>query len=576
MNRLGWRVLATGVAALFVTLGCGNSGGGGGELAADQTLRYPMNNDVEYLDPGQVEFGTDITFTNEMFSGLYKVDNSGKEVNDIATGPPDVSSDGKTYTFKLRHDAKFWNGDPITAKDFVYSWNRLAYLNGAYASCADPIVGSQDVENQKAKTMTGLTAPDDYTIKAQLSDTAGYWLTEVGLWCMQVVDQKVIGDYTDASNKKNDDWWKDPSTAVGSGPFKMTQRTPKASLAFEAVPNWWGGSTGAIKKVEVTIGEDAVSAIKKFESGGYDVVGPSNYVAAPDDVIRYKNDATKKKLLTLYPAARTTWISFNMTKGPFQSKAGGVTPGSPTNGPGVDDQGKAGRHALSIAINRDQLVDVACAQGALCAKATGGWISKGLKGYLGDNSDPNVKFDAAAAKAEYAKWDPDKSKAAQMKYTYNSGSAVSKAVAENLQSQWKANLGIDVQLQGVDKNTMSSLRKGLTQWVMGYGSWGADYDHPQDWFDNMLVCSQAKVGRGSQGSGYCNPALDQLVTKADAKQLEPALPDYQQAGKMLNDDMVVANLYYGVVPYFVQKYVSGAGYTSLFDYRWEGIKILKH
>jgi oligopeptide transport system substrate-binding protein len=568
MNPIRLKVLAVAAAAGMVALACGgNTGGGGGEtLAADQTMVLPIQDDVTTLDPGHVQSGVDIAFTQELFSGLYKFDNNLKEIPDIATGSPDVSSDGKTYTFKMRKDAKFSNGDPIKASDVIYSWNRAAHLNDAYATVFDPVVGGTDVEAGKAPTMTGLTAPDDYTVKAQLTDPAGYWLTELALWTAAVVDQKVI------QSAGEDIWWTKADTIIGSGPFKMTARTPKASMEFAPVSGWWGGSTGALKKIKVEVGVDQSSAVKKFESGGYSLVGMANNPPSPDDILRYKSDPTKQKLLNIYPGSRTTWLGFNFTKGPFAVKPGGVTPGQPTAGIS-GDTGKDGRLAFSHAIDRDQMVDVTCVKGATCQKATGGFIAKGLHGYLGDNTDENIKFDAAAAKATYQKWDPDGSKVKGLQLRYNA-SATNTQLFSNVQSQLKSNLNINVELAPSDFPTLIKDRNAKNA-ILFRGSWGADYDHPQDWFANLFTCAAAGVGKGGN-EGYCNPAMDKILQKADAQQLDQAVPDYKNAQKMMVQDVVGGVLRYDTQSYVAQTYVKGSGFNGLYDYDWAGIRILKH
>lgn len=559
MIRIRFKVLAVGMASAFIAMACGNSATPtpSEQLAADQTLRIPIQDDIATLDPGHVQSGVDITFTQEMYSGLYKFSDDLKIVPDIAKGNPDVSSDGKTYTFHLRNDAKFWNGDPIKAKDVLYSWNRAAYLNDAYATVFDPVVGGPDTEARKTKTMSGLTATDDYTIKAVLSDTAGYWLTELALWTADIVDQKVIeaADGTDVD--KQNTWWSKPASAVGSGPFKMTERTAKASMAFQPVASWYGGSTGALRNIKVEIGVDQTSAVKKYESGGYDLVGMANNGPGPDDILRYKSDPTKSKELNIYPAARTTWVGFNQTTGPFK---------------GLTD-GHDGRQAFAQAIDRDQLVQVACANGATCQKATGGVISKGLKGYLGDGKDTNAVFNKDAAKAEYTKWDPDGSKVKGLQYRYNTSAGNTK-IAQNLQSQWQANLNVKVDLAPSDFPTLINDRNGKKA-IIFRGSWGADYDHPQDWFDNLWTCAQAAPGKGGS-EGYCNPAMDKLVQQADTQQITQATPLYQQAGQQMVTDAVDANLFYGTQTYITKPYVKGAGFNSLYDYSWISIKLLQH
>ena len=568
MSRIRFKALAVSAAALFVAMACGGNQGGGGTgetLASDQTLTFPIQDDIGTFDPAEVSSGVDITFVDEMYVGLYGFDNNLKEVPVIATGMPDVSSDGKTYTFHLRKDAKFWNGDPVKAADVLYSWNRVAHHNGPYGTVMQPVVGYDAATNDKTKDMTGLSAPDDYTVKAQLTDPAGYWVTELGIWTGAVVDKKVV------TAGGEDTWWTKPDTAVGAGPFKMTERTPKASMAFQPVANWWGGSTGALKTIKVEIGVDQASQVKKFESGGYDVVGPANQGPGPDDILRYKGDPAKSKLLNIYPAARTTWVGFNFVLGPFAAKPG-ATPGDTTGGLSTDP-GKDGRKAFTMAIDRDQLVDVACSKGATCSKATGGLIAKGLHGYLGDGKDPNG-FNKDTAASTYKSWDPDKSKVKNLQYRYNSSAGNTK-IAQNLQSQWQANLGVQVQLAPSDFPTLIKERDAKKT-VIFRGSWGADYDNPQDWFDNLWNCEAAKVGHGGD-EGYCNPAMDKILNQANAMpDINKSVPLYQQAGQTLMNDVSDAVLIYGTQSYLTQSYMKGTGFNSLYDYKWEGMRILKH
>jgi ABC-type oligopeptide transport system substrate-binding subunit len=484
-----------------------------------------------------------------------------------------VSPDGKTYTFHLSKNAKFWNGDSVTSSDVLYSWNRGAYLNDAYATIMQPIAGFDQTSTQKTTTMSGLSAPDTYTVKVQLSAPAGYFVSGLALpttgW---VVDQKVLGDYTNTASTIQATWWTNPATAVGSGPFQLTQRTPKASMEFAPVKNWWGGSTGALTKVHVDIGPAASSALKKLEAGGYDLLGMGNQALAPADLLLYSNDPTKKKLFTNYASARSTWLGMNQVTGPFAPKAG-VTPGQPTSGVGVD-AGKAGRDAFSKAINRTQLADIACTRSIVCIPSTGGYIPPSMKGYLGAGNDQNTKFDPAAAKSEYQKWDPDGSKVKGLTIDYNF-SNFNDAVWGNVQSQLRANLGVSVALNPMDFPSLLKKRYAK-QSILFRDSWLADYDHPQDWFDNLYTCAVAKAGQGNN-SGYCNPAMDKLVQQADQTQsLSQAVSTYDKAQKLMLEDINGANLFYQTQPYVVQSYVKGAGYSGLMDWRWEGIRILKH
>jgi ABC-type oligopeptide transport system substrate-binding subunit len=561
-----FRSIAAALGALSLVAACGGGSSGPSEsLAADQTFRIGLANDLSVLDPSNVDSAVDITFMNEVFAGLYRFDNNLKIIPYSTTAMPEISADQKTWTFHLRKDMQFSNGDKITSADWVWTWTRTLRLNGAYASNLEVIHGATDVESGKATTLVGLTAPDADTLVAQLDAPAGFWLTQLAMpTATLVLDQKVI------TAAGEDAWTTKAETYIGSGPFKLTARVPKQSMDFDPVKNWWGGDTGKLTHVHVDIGIDDVSRVKKFESGGYEVVGMANNGPGPDDILRYKNDPTKSKLLTIYPGARTTGIGFNFVTGPFAAKPG-TTPGEPTVAD--PDPGKDGRIAFAEAIDRAQLVDIACAHGATCQAATGGPISKGFKGWLGDNGDQYAKFDAAGAKALLQKWDPTGSKVKGLEFRYNTNAANDKYFG-NLQAQWKANLGVDVKLVTSDFPTLQRDRKRKTV-VMGRESWSIDYDHPQDWFDNLFTCAQAKVGRGND-EAYCNPALDTLTASANAKPIEQALPDYIKAAKMITGDLVWASFTYGTQSYLTQSYVRGTGYNALYDYNWEGIRILQH
>ncbi len=543
-----FRSLAVALGAISMAAACGGGSTGTSEtLAADQTLSFPMVDDAGNLDPAHMSAAVDIDIFRNVFNGLYKFDNSLKEVPDIATGPPVISADGLTYTFKMRQDVKFSNGDLVKADDFIYSWNRAARLQGDYASVMAPIVGYDAVAAGTTTTMTGLKKVDDYTFSATLSAPAAYWFTEVALWTAWVVDQKVI------SVAGDDKWFTDPATYIGTGQFKMTARTPKQSIDFAPVSGWWGGSTGAITKVHIEIIADQKAQLTKYESGNFSLIGFANQNLTPEDVIRYNSDPQLKAQLTLQPAARTTWIGFNLKTGPFAGIAAG----------------KAGRHAFITAVDLAQLVDIACSKGTACTAATGGVITKGLQGYLGDNTDPNVKFNPTAAKAEYQAWDPTGSKVKGLVYTYNA-TAFNKAVCENLASQWQKNLGVTMQCASLDTASFFSARTKCSYPIFRH-SWGADYDHPQDWFDFLFT-----TGAGSSGSCYSNPAVDALVKSANQKPLADSIGDYKKANQMLIDDSITGNLVYGIQQYVAHPYVKGVGGNALYDNYWSDVRILTH
>jgi oligopeptide transport system substrate-binding protein len=555
------------VVPALVATACGSGGStssssNGAALAANQQFRFPIVDDIKTLDPGHVSTAVDIAFVQNVFGGLYRFDDKLQEIPDIATGLPGISSDGLTYTFHMRKDVKFSNGDPVTSADVLYSWNRAARLNDSYGIVFAPIVGYSAVAPTKgtptATTLSGLSAPDPYTVVAKLSQPAGYWLTEVALWTADVVDQKVIPNDTDKT------WWTAAATAIGTGPFKLSAYVPKDHLSFTNVPNWWGGSTGHLTDVEATVLADQGSQVTKYEAGGFDTIGTADTYPPLAAVRNFQaNPALKSQFLNI-PGGRSTWVGFNFTTGPFAPAAGNID----------DPVALAGRRAFTESIDRTQLVDVACGPGGIvCKPATGGVIPNGLHAYLGPNTDPGAVFNATKAKADLQTWDPSGTKRVGLVYWFNTGTS-NTAIAGNLQSQWQTNLGVHVDTQSTDFPTFLTARQDK-KYILFRDSWGADYDNPQDWFDNLFICSQAAIGLGNN-DGICDPRIDTAVKKAESETGSQSITDYQTAIKQLISDYAGANLEYGANQYFIKPYVQGGGGNALYDNSWTSISILAH
>jgi oligopeptide transport system substrate-binding protein len=573
------KALALGGVTSLVLVACGGGGGTTGtSLASNQTLSFPILSDFGTLDPAIADAETDTEISQNMFDGLVKFDENLNIVPDLATAVPTADSTGLNYTFTLRHDVKFSNGDAFTSKDVLYSWNRAAAMQGAYATNLSPIDGYGTVstntasgaaletlleKNDPSVTMTGLTAPDPYTVKVKLATPAGWWMTAIALggstgW---IVDQNAV-------KQDFDNWWTNPATAIGTGPYKMTSRVPKQSVDFAAVPNWWGSPKPTVTTVHLDVSvNDASTAITKYEQGGYDAVGYGGYSSLPvADILRIQGTSNEKAQLLLQPKVRTTWVSFNMVHD-AKRQAGG--PFLLADGQAAHDL----RLAFALAVDKTKLVSVVC-QNVACVPATGGLIPPTLIGYMGANQDPLAKFDATKAKQLLQSADPSGSKTKGLTFTYDPENGLNKPTAEFLQSQWHDNLGVDVAIAPVSHSQFIKGRlKG--QYVLSRDGWQADYNHPQDWFDNLwgnvVGCPDS-----SCTTGYDTKAYDTLLAKADAEAMPAALTDYKSLNQMLIDDVVYIPLFYSVGSFLTKPYVKGFGTNAFFDHYWNEIQILSH
>jgi oligopeptide transport system substrate-binding protein len=589
--------LVLGVAGVLTVAACGSGGGTTSQNsapAAVQKLHFPVLQDPKTWDPGSMDAEVDTELMQNVFSNLWRYDDKLSIVPDIATDVPtttngDISADGKTYTVHLKSGVKFSNGDPVTSKDVLYSWNRSAALRGPYASnlggiagysavraagkafCAkgaDPTACHTAVETHLANNdptlqMSGLTAPDATTVKIGLSASCGWC---VSAWSLQGSTGSIVDENVIKTNPYL--WWKDPSTQVGSGAFKMSAYVPKQSVTFVQVPNWWGSPKPTLTEIDIDIKDPSTQSTNDaaWEQGTYDLIGYDGDSSQPiADILRYQKSDTFKSQILIQPKGRTTWLSFNIgypsTGGPFVGESAGA---------------KGLRKAFALAVDKTALATTVC-HNLTCAPATGGLITKGLAGYLGDNADPLGKFDASTAKQLLQQYDSDGSKTANLKYSYNTGSP-NDDVAAFLQAQWQTNLGIHVALDPhPDASQFISDRLG-GKFVMSRDGWQFDYNHPQDWFDNLW----GALATGANTSGYGDPqgdpqgTFDSTLATADTQPLSQALPAYQQLSKQLSDDIAYIPLYYSVGQFFIHSYVKGAGSNTQADFYWNEISILSH
>ena len=545
-------------------------------LATDQTLHFPIQHDVSTLDPALIDSEAEAEVAQNLFDGLLKYDSNLNISPNIAAAMPTVSSDGLTYTFKLRSDVTFSNGDRVTAKDVLYSWNRAAAMQGPYAMNLSAIAGYDKVAANQASgaalesllekqdpsaTMRGLTSPDDSTVVVDLSAPSGWFESAIAQPAVagMIVDENVVkGDF--------ENWWTRPETLIGTGAYRMSAHVADVSMEFAAIPNWWGRPKPTLVKVLVDVVPDPAMALTRYDQGGFDLFGYAAYGPAAADVARIQAGTAQKSQLVLEVRNKTYFVSFNMVA---DAKRG-------AGGPFTLDQGKPAhdlRLAFALAVDRAKLATDLCGNIA-CIAATGGVIPKGLAGYLGDNNDPLSAFDPGKARSLVQSADPDGSKTKNLVYTYDPENPLNEPTARFLQAQWQSNLGVTVALQAVPHTRFITERLG-GKYVLSRDGWAADYDHPQDWFDNLWG-QVAGCPDASCTSGYTTKAYDDLLGKADAEPLSLAIPDYKTLSRQLIDDVAYIPLYYAVDPFLFQPYVLGAGSNNMFDYYWNQIQVTAH
>jgi oligopeptide transport system substrate-binding protein len=554
------------VAAACVIGACGTSSISSAQLASADKQIYRVNDITEpnSYDPGQETYSYEGAIGRQVFEALLKPKADLTDVQPAAAASYDVSSDGLTYTFHLQPNGKWSDGQPVTAQDFVYGWQRL--LNPALAAgYVDPFFdqtiagastyGSIDATNASAIDSflqgLGLSAPDDHTFVVKLAHPAAYFKWVATLWVgapirKDVVERAAGGSFPSTDSTKAEAWAQSATTLIGNGPFKISEIVAKDHVSLVPNPNYWGGPSKLQQLIFYFIA-DANTTYSEYQTGALDQI---NVPLADNSVVR--NDPVLSKQAHLIPELSVFWMTYNTKEAPLDN---------------ADV-----RMALSKSIDRDKLAqDVE--QGTV--KAMESFFPRGMNGY--DDSDKAQSFDPTAAKALLARAGVSASQLSKLKLLTRN-STRNKTLNQYIVDQWNTNLGTNIQLDVIDSKTVTAdIRKGDFD-IYGPDGWGADYPDQQDWADVFTSAACHGLNWGCPTL----PGYDSIVAKADTETNQTQRnSDYGQAQKMLIDQAAVGFLFQQYEydlwkPYvhiiqspFDEEYVPG-------DQNYESAYILQH
>lgn len=529
------RVLAAFLSMAMVAglaTGCGTPGGGSsdGDSSDGKVFRYAVNTLPTTLDPTKGQSIGDNEIQHAITEGLTH--NTAGDVKPGIAESWDESEDGLTYTFHLRKDAKWSDGEPITAGDFEYSWKRLVNPETAspYAFIGDCLKNGQAIEqgNMDVEEL-GVKAVDDNTLEVTLEHPTSYFLSLIGSSgqfapLRQDIVEKYGTDFA-ATSEKN----------VYSGPFVMTSSEDNV-WTFEKNDNYWDKDSINLDKCELNYVENTDTQLSMYEAGDLDYVQvPTAYV--PD----YKDKAE-------------VFANGNVDFCYINSKSDNPVLGN-----------KNFRLALNYALNRNDYNKLANADTytafnglvfpGLQAKGTTYGEAYDLNSYSypldGDQDKATEYLNAAMQELGIA----NASDITVEVVTTDADS--SKRIVETLQEQWQNALGINVKIRQVTYADIYGKVFPEHDYEIGYGGWGSDYDDPYSYLELFKSDSSYNY------SQYENPEVDQLLaasqdeadTDARMDELNKAEQDILADGAfvplqtrnvyyMLDDDTTGINFYY--------------------------------
>ena len=460
-------------AALAAGCGGGNGAGGDGGGVIDQVITINWGTEPPSLDPGLATDTTSSDVLLNIMDPLVKLGDNLEPVPNLAESW-DVTNGGKTVTFHLRNDGKWTNGDPVTAKDYEWSWKRTISpdLAADYAYQFFGIVGAEDYNSCKSgcaamRDKVGIKATDDHTLRVELTSPQPWFVQQVAHTSFLAVNRATVEKF---GNK-----WTEPGNIVTNGPFELATWRHNAELDLKKWDNWRNADEVKLKRINGRMISEGTTAVQAFEAGELDMTAG----LPPEELSRLKGTDSYSQ----YPGLGTYYYGLNVKAIPDVNQ----------------------RRAMSLAIDRRTIIDNIAQADQLPPT---GFTPKGMPGF--DELDPSSPWTPENGDLDKAK--ELMAKVANPNKNVNlviNDSPGHREIAVAIQSMWKE-LGINTTIRQQEwAQFLESLGPPPDPSVDAYRlGWIGDYVDAMNFLE-LWTCKS-----GNNNSNYCDPQYDALVAKA--------------------------------------------------------------
>ena len=463
-----------------------------------------LGSDPATLDPALTTDSTSYDIVTQVFGGLMRLTDNPNEpvVLDLAESFT-VSAEGTVYRFKLREDAVFSDGSPVTALDFKWSWERAALPETGSTIVKEflgDIVGINDIVDGNATSTSGITVVDDHTLEVEIDAPKPYFIAKLTYPVTYVVSRDNI-------ESGGDTWTDDP---IGTGPFVLKSYEIGVELVLARNENY-SGTPAFLDEVRFNLAGG--SAMAMYENDEIDITGISQ---AAYERVTDPNEPISREVVDVPPEFFTWYIGFNTESPPF------------------DDVHF--RRALNYAVDKELI-----AEAVLGGRVTPAY-GPTPPGFIGFNPDlETLGFDADKATEElnmskYA--DADSRPRIVLTVPGTGGSPPAWLVAVG--DMWARNLGVDVEFQEVEWATF--LEEVDNYRLQAFSlAWSPDYPDPHTFID-VLFRSDSTINQ----TQYANAEVDALLEEATTEQ-DPArrIQLYQQAEQIIVDEASWVPMWWG-------------------------------
>ncbi len=509
----------------------------GSALAAVQVLHRGNGAEPQTLDPHRAEGLPASNILRDLFEGLVLEAPDGSLIPGVAESWT-ISEDGLSYRFKLRADARWSNGDPVTAKDFVFGLRRSVdpQTLSAYSSVLFPIVNARAiVEGTLPPEQLGVLAVDAQQLEIRLNHPTAYLL---GL-----LTHATTYPVHEPSLAQADGRFARPGKLISNGAYRLVDWVVQSHIRLERNTEYWDDANTTINEVWYYPIENQDAELKRYRADELDFT----------EVIPYKQLSWLRENLNdelkISPYLASYYYGFNLTRPPFKDR------------PGL-------RQALAMAIDRDIITEKVTGAGELPAY---GWI-------------PPVES-YAQQKPEWANWTQEKRNAEARRLLAEAGYSTDnplrvellynthenhKRIAGAIAAMWKQNLGVKTSLMNQEWKVFLASRRAKETEVFRAG-WIGDFNDAYSFAELLHSANQLN------DSGYYSDAYDDLLAQASAEvdaQARQAL--LEEAERLMLNDLPIIPLYFYVSKHLVKPWVDGFVPNVMDHHYSKNLSILAH
>jgi len=501
------------------------------------TLLVGNGAEPEDLDPhittGIPEYKIEVA----LFEPLVSADPETLDLVPAAAESWEVSDDRTVYTFFLREDGRWSNGDPVTAADWVYSLRRALTpsLGNTYLNLLRVIRGAEGYRNGLIDDFdqVGVRALDQRTLQIELETPIPYFLSMLRHSTYFAVHPATIEAHGGIDRRGSG--WTLPGALVGNGAFMLADWRPNQVLRVVANPHYWNRTNVSLDAIEFIPIENIESEERSFRAGQLHVTGSIPLVKIP--AYRERQDETFRS----DPYLGIYYYIFNVEKPPF-------------------DDSRV-RRALSLAVDRERLVE----------KVTGGGEEPAYSFYppLCSDYEPGTTLRENVVEARRLLTEagyPDGAGFPRFELLYNTSES-HRMIAEAIQQMWRVNLSVDARLLNQEWKVYLDTRD-IGDFTVARAGWVPQYD-------DVSIFAQLLLGDNPNNSSrWKNDAYDKLVHRAD-RELDPSVREslYQEAEAILLQDMPVMPLYYYRRNYLIRPEVQGWGRNAVDHHPYTDISL---